>query len=146
MIRNGSCKVCAAETTKIENEVGRKLLLDFRTHTKSQTRRPKQRPTELPFTFSIAGGPSETKSVPVQDHPYFAPMLVWGLPGTLTGAQPTTEFRHYKAHVFYWIPPHIKTVLALGNGVPAEIPFPEFRIDHNKVAVRSPRSLTVKSS
>ncbi len=134
VIVEGSCRVCAAETSKIENEIGRQLFWDFRTHTKSQTRRAKERPKDLPFAFAISGGPIQTKSVPIEDHPYFTPMPVWGMPGILTGDQPTSEFQHHKAHVFYWLPPHIKTVLGLADGVPAEIPFPEFRIDHQKVA------------
>jgi hypothetical protein len=65
VILDGSCKVCAAETTKIENEVGRKVLWDFRAHVNAPTRRKKERPTELPFTYSVAGGATQTKTVPV---------------------------------------------------------------------------------
>jgi 5-methylcytosine-specific restriction endonuclease McrA len=32
VILNGSCMVCAAETAKIESELGRKAFWDFRTH------------------------------------------------------------------------------------------------------------------
>jgi hypothetical protein len=92
VILKGSCKACAAETTKIENEVGRKVLWDFRTHAGVQTRRPKERPTELPFIYAIAGGERQTKTVPIQDHPYFVPLPVWGLPGVMQGKQPTTQF------------------------------------------------------
>jgi hypothetical protein len=68
------------------------------------------------------------------DHPFFIPMPVWGRPGLLTGKQPTTEFGHYKAHVFYSVPPNIKQTLALADGLVAELPFPEFRINHNLYA------------
>jgi hypothetical protein len=44
------------------------------------------------------------------------------------------EFEHYKAHVFYWIPPNIKETLGLSDGDLAEIPFPEFRINHQYFA------------
>ena len=90
------------------------------------TRRKKKRPKELPFTFSVAGREQQTKTVPSADHPFFAPMPVWGRPGLLVGNQPSTEFEHYKAHVFYSIPPNIKETLGLDDGVLAEIPFPEF--------------------
>ena len=133
VILDGSCKACAAETSKIENEIGRKVLWDFRTHTKGQTRRPKERPSELPFTYAIAGE-RQTKTVPVADHPFFTPFPVWGLPGLLRGNLPTTQFDHYKAHVFYSIPPNIKTTLGLRDGQLAEIPFPEFRINHEYFA------------
>jgi hypothetical protein len=68
------------------------------------------------------------------DPPFFTPLPVWGLPGLLTGMQPTKEFQEHKAHVFYWFPPHIKDVLGIEDGMLAEIPFPEFRIDHHKFA------------
>ena len=134
VILDGSCRACAPETTKIENEVGRKLLWDFRKHAQVQTRRPKERPKELPFTYSIADGERQTKTVPVDDHPYFTPMPVWGLPGVLQAKQPSTQFEHYKAHVSYWIPPNILETLGLEDGVPAYIPLPEFRINHEYVA------------
>lgn len=134
VILRGSCKTCAAETARIENELGRKVYWDLRTHAKIRTRRPKERPTELPFTVSIAGSERLTKTVPIEDHPYFTPIPVWGLPGLLTGALPTTEFQHYKAHVFYWLPEHIREVLGLQSGESAEIPFPEFRINHHRFA------------
>jgi HNH endonuclease len=134
VILNGSCKRCASETTKIENELGRRVYWDFRTHVNAPTRRKKERPTELPFTFAIGGGPAQTKTVPVADHPYFTPMPVWGVPGLLEGRPPSAEFQEYKAHIFYWIPLNIKETLELEDSVAAEIPFPEFRIDHHRFA------------
>lgn len=134
IILDGSCKVCASETTKLENELGRKVFWDFRTHINSPTRRKKERPKELPFTFSIAGGAAQTKTVPIADHPYFTPMPVWGMPGMLEGRPSSAGFQEYKAHVFYWIPPNIKATLELEDGVLAEIPFPMFKIDHHRFA------------
>lgn len=133
-IKDGSCRACAVETTRIEDTLGRKVFWDFRAHANVQTRRPKERPTEFPFTVSIDGGDLHVKNVPVSDHPYFTPMPVWGLPGILSSEQPTTQFKHYKAHVFYWIPPSIRDVLDLSHGQVAEIPFPNFKIDHHRFA------------
>jgi hypothetical protein len=84
----------------------------------------------LPFSYSIAEGELQTKTVPIADHPFFVPMPVWGRPGLLTGKPPTIEFEHHKAHVFYSIPPNINQTLGLDDGVLAEIPFPEFRINN----------------
>jgi HNH endonuclease len=134
VILDGSCKACAKETTKLENEIAHKVLWEFRAHVKAPTRRKKKRPKELPFTYSIAGGEKQTKTVPVADHPFFVPIPVWGRPGVLMGKQTTTEFEHYEAHVFYSVPVNIKETLALEDGVLAEIPFPEFRIDHDLYA------------
>jgi hypothetical protein len=134
VIREASCKPCAAETSKVEAELGRKVLMDFRTHANVQTRRPKERPTELKFEYSIASGPAQTKTVPVADHPYFTPLPVWGMPGLLQGKTPTAQFEHHKAHVFYWLPPNIRETIGLSDGDIAEIPFPEFRINHEYCA------------
>ncbi len=134
VILDGSCEACARETSKLENEIAHKVLWEFRAHVKAPTRRKKKRPTELPFTYSVAGGEKQTKTVPIEDHPFFVPMPIWGRPGLLVDKQPATEFEHYKAHVFYSVPPNIKQTLALEDGVLAEIPFPEFRIDHELYA------------
>jgi len=134
VILKASCKRCAAETGKLEHQLGRKVYWDFRAHVNAPTRRKKERPTCLPFTFSIAGGEPQTKTVPIGEHPYFTAMPVWGLPGLFEGRPVDAPFREYKAHVFYWIPPNIKEILELDDGVPAEIPFPEFRIDHHRFA------------
>jgi hypothetical protein len=129
VILDGSCKACASETTKLENEIAHKVLWDFRVHVNAPTRRKKSRPKELPFTYSIAGGERQTRMVPIADHPFFVPMPVWGRPGLLAGKQPSIEFEHHKAHVFYSVPPNIKETLGLDGDVLAEIPFPEFRIN-----------------
>jgi hypothetical protein len=134
VILEGSCKACASETTKLEDEIARKVFLEFRTHVDAPTRRKKKRAKELPFTFKSAGGEAETKTVRVADHPFFASMPVWGLPGLLDGKLPSAEFEHHKAHVFYWLPPNIREVMGLADGVVGEIPFPEFRINHQRFA------------
>jgi hypothetical protein len=134
VILGGSCKACAAETTKLEDEIGRKVFLEFRTHVNTPTRRKKKRAKELPFTFKVAGGKAQTKTVPIADHPYFTPMPVWGLPGLLEGKLPSAQFAHHKAHVFYWLPPNIRKVMGLADGAMGEIPFPEFRINHERFA------------
>jgi HNH endonuclease len=84
VIVDGSCKGCARETTRIENELARRVYWDFRAHMNAPTRRKKERPSELPFSFSIGGSTPQTKVVPIADHPYFTPMPVWGLPGLLS--------------------------------------------------------------
>jgi hypothetical protein len=94
----------------------------------------KRAPEKRPFTVSINNAAPEAITVAIPDHPYFTPMPVWGLPGLLTGALPSATFRDYKAHVFYWIPPNIRQTLNLRQGDIAELPFPDFRIDHHSYA------------
>jgi len=57
-----------------------------------------------------------------------------GNAGTARRKAPTAQFEHYKAHVFYWIPPNIRATIGLSHGDIAEIPFPEFRINHEYCA------------
>jgi hypothetical protein len=134
VILKGSCRRCAAEIAKCEQEIARKVLGEFRVHAGGQTRRPDERPTELPFTFSVADGELQTRVVPIADHPYFTPMPVWGLPGLLEGRLPTTQFQEHKAHVFYWVPPTIRETMGLSDGALGQLPFPEFRINHERYA------------
>lgn len=132
IIKDGSCKACAAETGKIEGSVGRGSLWDFRTHIKEQTRRPKERPKTIPFTVKINGEVKVIEDIAAEDAPFFTPYPVWGLPGILTGAAPTAEFAHQLVHVFYWIPPNIRETLGVSEGVDLEFPFPDFKPSFEK--------------
>ncbi len=134
ILPEASCKACAAVTADIEGHVGRKVLWDFRVHAKIPTRRPKERPDVLPATISIGTGEPQRMDFAVADHPYFTPLPVWGMPGALIGAKPSTVFQEYKAHVFYYVPPGIRETLKLSDGDMAQIHFPDFQIDHHKFA------------
>ena len=61
-------------------------------------------------------------------------MPIWGLPGALTGAQPSTQFPQEMAHLFYHIPPNIRETLKLSDGEIAQIMVPEIKIDRHKFA------------
>jgi hypothetical protein len=134
-ILKASCKACAAETSRCEREIAKKVFDELRLHVGAPTRRPKRRPSELPFTVSIEGAPPKTLTVPIEEQPFFTPMPVWGMPGILCGAQPSTSFPiENKAHVFSWIPPNAAHVIGLARGQKAEIPIPAFYIDHFRFA------------
>lgn len=133
-IRDGSCKACAAETTKCERELAKVVLGDFRNSIGEQTRRPKKRAKVGSFVASINYGPRQTFTVPIADLPFFTPMPVWGLPGMMRAELPAKEFKETKAHVYHWVPPNIRETLKLGPFDVAELPFPEFKFDHHKVA------------
>ena len=70
-IRDGSCKACAAETTKCERELAKVVLGDFRNSIGEQTRRPKKRAKVGSFVASINCGPRQTFTVPIADLPLF---------------------------------------------------------------------------
>lgn len=134
-ILDASCKQCAKETSKCEQEISRNALYDFRTHTNIQTRRPKKRPRELPFSVEVEGDELKILTVPIQDHPFFTPMPVWGMPGLLRGTQPDAPWAiKDKAHLFYSIPDNISQTLGLEHGQKAEIRIPEFNINHERYA------------
>jgi len=133
-IANASCKACAKITSDLEFHVGRKVLWDYRVHAGIQTRRPKERPHSLPARISVRLGPEQVMDLPIQDHPYFTAMPIWGMPGLLCGAQPSERFAHEKAHLFYYVPPSIRQTLNLADGELAEIKAPDIKIDSNKFA------------
>jgi hypothetical protein len=134
VILDGSCIPCAAETGKIEQEIGRKAWWDLRTHSKALTRRPKERPTELSFDVSINGGDFEKRTVPVDEHPFFTPMPTWGPPGMFRDVAPSIEFPSSKARVFYWVPPEVRKLWNVPDGASINIRIPDFRFDQHKFA------------
>ena len=134
VILKGSCKKCAAETAKIEHELGRKVFWDFRAHVNARTSTKKSADKSFRSRFRSPGGRSRRKPYRSAIIRNLTAMPVWGLPGLFKGRPTDAPFQEYKAHVFYWIPPNIKETLALEDGVVAEIPFPEFRIDHHRFA------------
>ncbi len=133
-ILNASCAECARVTTSIEDQVGQKILFDFRVHAKIQTRRKKQRPTALPISVTIGDGLRQNLILPVQDHPFFTPYPVWGPPGLLDGRLPEAEFLQPKVHLFWWVPPNIREILSLSDSEIARIAVPQKSINLNKFA------------
>lgn len=134
VIKEGSCKQCAVETSKIERELCKALLGEFRNSIGEQTRRAKVRPTSGTFVASINYGPRQTFTVPISDMPLFTAMPIWGLPGLITGAPPTSHFQEEKAHVFWYVSPTMRYTLGLNPWDVAELPYPEYRIDNHKIA------------
>ena len=133
-ILKASCKPCAAITSDLELHLGRKVLWDHRVHAKMPTRRPKDRPETLSARVSVGFGKEQILHLPIQDHPYFLPMPIWGLPGALTGALPSALFPQEMVHLFYNIPPNIRETLNLSDGEIAQIVVPDLKIDSHKFA------------
>jgi hypothetical protein len=123
-----SCADCAKITSQLEQHLARDMFWELRIHTNIQTRRRNQRPTVLPARISI-GERHDKLMLPIQDHPTFLLMPVWGLPGLLRGACPTDIFPEAKAHLYYYIPPNIRETLKLDDGQLAEIHPPEISIN-----------------
>ena len=69
VIKDGSCKPCAVETSKVERELCKAVLGDLRNSIGEQTRHPKDRPTTGSFAASINYGPRQTFTAPIADLP-----------------------------------------------------------------------------
>ena len=134
VITEGSCKSCARETTRIENELARKVYWDFRLHTNLPTRRKKERPSERPFLLSINDGPAQEVYAPIKDHPFFVYLPTWGTAGILEGAKPQSNFPEAYAHVFSQVPPNIRETVRVPEGTPFKILSPAMNIDAGKFA------------
>jgi HNH endonuclease len=114
-ILEASCVDCARITSQLELSLAREIFGELRIHANSPTRRPKRRPKILPARISVDNC-VETLMLPLKDHPHFTALPVWGMPGILTGAQPTATFPDTQAHLYYYLPPNIlETLKAAGR-------------------------------
>jgi hypothetical protein len=119
-LKEASCLVCADITKRFEQHIARTIFGHHRIHKGTQTRRPNERPSELP-TRVLIRGIEHRKELAIKDHPYFLAMPIWDRPGLLRGRSPSLEFDGLCAHLYYHIPGNIKDTLALSDGEIAEI-------------------------
>jgi hypothetical protein len=119
-LKDASCLACADITKKFERHVGRTIFGHHRIHKGTQTRRPKERLSELPARVLICGI-EHRKELAIKDHPYFLAMPIWDQPGLLRGLSPNVHFDGLCAHLYYHIPDNIKDALELSDGEMAEI-------------------------
>jgi hypothetical protein len=111
VILDGSCKACAKETTKLENEIAHKVLWEFRAHVKRQlvARKSDRKSCHSPIPFQEAKSKRRRCRSRITHSSSRCP--VWVVHCVPIGKQTTTEFEHYKAHVFYSVPANIKETL-----------------------------------
>jgi len=109
-IEQGSCKSCASITSYLDGYLARNTFYHMRVHAKVPTRR--EYPIDLPIKFAIDNDSYET-FVPIDDHPFFVALPMWGPPGLLTGESPSTEFSNATASMWWYVPPNIKETLKL---------------------------------
>jgi hypothetical protein len=127
-ILEASCIECAKITSRLEQHLARDIFWELRIHTNTQTRRKKERPKLLARHVTINES-SKTLMLPIEDHPSFLALPIWGLPGILRGLPPSEIFPEVKAHFYYHVPQNIRTTLELRDGEPAEIHVPDLSID-----------------
>ena len=119
-LKEASCITCADITKRFEQHVARAIFGHHRIHKGTQTRRPSERPSELPARVLIRGV-EHRKELAIKDHPYFLAIPIWDQPGLLRGLSPSLDFDGLCAHLYYHIPDNIKGTLRLSDGEIAEI-------------------------
>jgi hypothetical protein len=120
VIANASCKSCEAITSYIDGYLARHIFYEYRAHTGTQTRRPKERSTDFPARV-VLDGVEEVRHIKTPDHPYFLALPVWGLPTVLTGKPASETFEHHKAHIYEFIPENMRDTLSVPDGVALQI-------------------------
>lgn len=88
VLPKASCDACAKVTAKTEQFCLRNMIGAYRVQAGFPTRRPKERPTELPLNYIYPDKRVESKTVPVSEHPAFlalpkfkrVPTILEGLP------------------------------------------------------------------
>jgi len=75
LLPKASCKKCEAATCSFEGSLQRGVLGHLRVHLNSPTKRPKDRPTELPVIVISADGMERIEMVPVVEHPLMCMMV-----------------------------------------------------------------------
>jgi hypothetical protein len=85
VLPDASCKACAAITARVEQFCLRPMLGRFRIQMKLPTRRPGERPGALPLEIVKADGSSESKPLPIEEHPITCIGFDWAAPRLLDG-------------------------------------------------------------
>ena len=80
-----SCSQCADTTHRFERDTLRGLHAPIRAALAMQTRRPKERLSQLPLVLE-SGGAQRTVQIPSKDYPLYLPTPLFPPPGAITGA------------------------------------------------------------
>ena len=92
ILPKSSCKSCATITGKLEQFCLRPMLGNLRIRLNLPTRRPKDRPTELPIEFIRINGQRETEIVRAHEAPFVCLGYRFPAPGILRGAIPAQDY------------------------------------------------------
>ena len=100
ILPQASCANCATETCKVEGRLARGAFLPIRLLHKFRTRRPKERPSDLPlYDVGEAGDVlPNPEYVPIDTHPAIHTLPGFEQPGILVGAEPSAVFNNLKIH------------------------------------------------
>jgi hypothetical protein len=113
VIEKASCKECQRITSYLDGYLARHVFGDFRIHRGIQTRNPKERPTELP-AIVVYKDKEETHNLPIDSHPFFLALPVWGLPSILLGSQ-SGHFERLSVQICHFNSPALRAALSISD-------------------------------
>lgn len=111
-----SCEKCAAITSRFEMQVARDVLGAYRVRTGAPTRRPKERPSNLPLELIDHDGSRGTIDVEPSAHP--GTLLLPDLPEPSV-LVPTLEGERKNFRMFFALPDHDALSIASEHGAAA---------------------------
>jgi hypothetical protein len=101
------------ELLNLEGYLANAIFGHFRVHQKLQSR--SGHPSELPIIVEREDRP-ERVVLPVERHPFFLNMPVWGMPGMMVGLGLDCDFGRTDKHVYYHLPATMRSALDLKEG------------------------------
>jgi hypothetical protein len=99
ILPRSSCEKCQEVTCEIERFCLRRMFIQARAHFRMKTRRPKERPDQLPVIIG-RGNQAKEQFVPLLDHPFAAAMLILDQAGVISNLPMKTEFGLRAIYVF----------------------------------------------
>lgn len=120
-----SCEKCADITKKFEQTVSRGIYGFLRIKRGYQTRRKKERPSQLPITITTSSGKTKTVNINVSDYPSVYLTVALPPPGILTDAPLSTL--NPELHVsLVGDPKEVSKLLSVHGGMNASVSFNHF--------------------
>lgn len=108
VLKDASCRKCENTTGRIEGVCARQMLGNFRIRMDMPTKRPKNRPIELPIEVIREDNTTEIIKIPVQDYPRILTLPKFSPPEALTGEPRSIEPQ-------LWISANKKDIAKLGE-------------------------------
>jgi hypothetical protein len=112
IIKHASCRKCEAITSYLDGYLARNIFYEHRLHIGAPTRRPKNRPPLKPIRVNFLDG-ERTFDLPISDRPHMLILPVWGDPGFIRGAPPSSEYPHHLGHGYGFVPDTMNNALGL---------------------------------
>jgi hypothetical protein len=99
VLPKASCNECGKVTSYLEGYCARRIFAGVRATKDMQTRRPKDRPKQLPIILRFKDR-TETRFLPLDKHPGLYALIAYQRPGILAGRSPNDPFGPVKYKLF----------------------------------------------